>query len=72
VDRSGAHKSGTDEEEFIIAKSLRALTTLVELQLVNAVGVLEIARKAAPMLCHPSAWIRFGTACPPSTVARFT
>lgn len=49
-----------DEEEFVIAKAMRALATMCDLNLFLPDSLTEVAKKAAPLLCHPNTWIRYG------------
>lgn len=54
-------QSLTDIEEFVTQRAVHALTALSTLGLFEKRTVVEIAHKVAPLLCHPSAWIRHET-----------
>lgn len=47
-----------DVEEIVIQRAVHALTALCQLGLFEKRVMLEIAIKAAPLLCHPSTWVR--------------
>lgn len=48
----------TDREEFVIAKSIKAVTILIELGHIKKPTVTEIIKDVACYLCHPNLWIR--------------
>ncbi|RUS35036.1 hypothetical protein BC938DRAFT_476587 [Jimgerdemannia flammicorona] len=50
----------TDSEEFVVEKALNSLTSLAELGLFQKMKLWELAGIIAPLLCHPSIWIRYG------------
>lgn len=50
----------TDEEEFVVEKSVSCLACLCELGLFRKHILLEIVHKTAPMLLHPNTWVRYG------------
>ncbi|XP_022087879.1 phosphoinositide 3-kinase regulatory subunit 4-like [Acanthaster planci] len=50
-----------DSEEFVICKALTALTSLIELGLLQKPIILDLASEIVPNLCHPNLWIRQGT-----------
>ncbi|XP_033636552.1 phosphoinositide 3-kinase regulatory subunit 4-like [Asterias rubens] len=50
-----------DSEEFVICKALTALTSLIELGLLQKPIILDLASEIVPNLCHPNIWIRQGT-----------
>ncbi|KAI8142350.1 hypothetical protein BJV82DRAFT_614613 [Fennellomyces sp. T-0311] len=50
----------TDAEEFVIEKVLNSLTSLADLDLFNKIKCWELIGTVAPLMCHPSAWIRYG------------
>ena len=54
-------QSLTDTEEFVTQRAVHALTALSTLGLFEKRTVVEIAHKVAPLLIHPSAWIRHET-----------
>ncbi|XP_055523812.1 phosphoinositide 3-kinase regulatory subunit 4 [Wyeomyia smithii] len=48
----------TDPEEFVIAKAIRATTSLIELGLIQKLGIIEFIAECACYLNHPNLWIR--------------
>lgn len=48
----------TDSEEFVIAKSIRAMTSLTELGLIQKFALSEFISDCACYLNHPNLWIR--------------
>ncbi|EDV91054.1 phosphoinositide 3-kinase regulatory subunit 4 [Drosophila grimshawi] len=48
----------TDREEFVIAKAIRAVTTLIELGHIRKPTVTEIVNETACYMCHPNLWVR--------------
>ncbi|KAI9491130.1 hypothetical protein BDB00DRAFT_930702 [Zychaea mexicana] len=50
----------TDAEEFVIEKVLNSLTSLTDLDLFNKIKLWELIGTVAPLMCHPSTWIRYG------------
>ncbi|KAI9267985.1 hypothetical protein BDA99DRAFT_504553 [Phascolomyces articulosus] len=50
----------TDAEEFVIEKVLNSLTSLADLDLFNKIKLWELIGTVAPLMCHPSTWIRYG------------
>jgi phosphoinositide-3-kinase regulatory subunit 4 len=48
----------SDPEEFIIAKSIRAITALQELGLLQKISLTEFISECACYLNHPNLWIR--------------
>lgn len=52
--------SGADEEEFIVAKALDALTGLASAGFLTKNRLIETVESAAPLLHHPTIWIRYG------------
>ncbi|XP_058442985.1 phosphoinositide 3-kinase regulatory subunit 4 [Malaya genurostris] len=48
----------TDPEEFVIAKAIRATTSLIELGLIQKPGIIEFIAECACYLNHPNLWIR--------------
>ncbi|XP_066297190.1 phosphoinositide 3-kinase regulatory subunit 4-like [Branchiostoma lanceolatum] len=60
----------SDTEEFVICKSLNALTCLCELGLLQKPMVYDFASDVVPFLCHPNAWIRHGAVGFISAMAR--
>lgn len=63
-------RSLTDSEEFVIEQTLKAITTFVELRLVPKEYFLKLLSTLAPLLVHPSIWIRYATVALVSSVAR--
>ncbi|XP_072035782.1 phosphoinositide 3-kinase regulatory subunit 4-like isoform X1 [Amphiura filiformis] len=59
-----------DSEEFVICKALTALTTLVELGLLQKPIILDLTSEVVPYLCHPSSWVRNSTAGMVASVAK--
>ncbi|XP_077298369.1 vacuolar protein sorting 15 isoform X2 [Arctopsyche grandis] len=51
----------TDPSEFIIAKSLRATTSLAELGLIQKPSLCELVAETVCYLTHPNLWIRHET-----------
>lgn len=49
-----------DREENVIYQTVTALTRLCRLGLFNRRTLIDLAERCAPMLLHPSAWIRYG------------
>ncbi|KAI8517018.1 phosphoinositide-3-kinase, regulatory subunit 4 [Branchiostoma belcheri] len=60
----------SDTEEFVICKTLNALTCLCELGLLQKPMVYDFASDVVPFLCHPNAWIRHGAVGFISAMAR--
>lgn len=54
----------TDEEEFVIEKSISSLACLCDLGLLRKHILLEIVEKVAPILLHPNPWVRYGNIRP--------
>ncbi|KAG0188811.1 Serine/threonine-protein kinase [Apophysomyces sp. BC1034] len=50
----------TDAEEFVVDKVLNSLTSLADLGLFQKMKQWELVGIIAPLLCHPSIWIRYG------------
>ncbi|KAI9313626.1 hypothetical protein BX666DRAFT_1978506 [Dichotomocladium elegans] len=50
----------TDGEEFVVEKVLNSFTSLAELDLFSKMKLWELIGMVAPLLCHPSVWIRHG------------
>ncbi|KAF7730449.1 Serine/threonine-protein kinase [Apophysomyces ossiformis] len=50
----------TDAEEFVVDKVLHSLTSLADLGLFQKMKQWELVGIIAPLLCHPSIWIRYG------------
>lgn len=48
----------TDSEEFVITKAIRAITSFVELGLIEKPTLLAILRESCCYLLHPNLWIR--------------
>ena len=42
-----------DSEEFVICKALTALTSLIELGLLQKPVILDLGQEIVPNLCHP-------------------
>lgn len=49
-----------DAEEFVVVRALQALTSLVELALLQKPIIYEFIDDVCPFLCHPNQWIRYG------------
>lgn len=47
-----------DVQEFVTQRALHALTAFCQLGFFDRSNVVELATKTAPLLLHPSAWIR--------------
>ncbi|XP_013397860.1 phosphoinositide 3-kinase regulatory subunit 4 [Lingula anatina] len=60
----------SDIEEFVIHKALAAVTSLVELGLIQKPILHELLKEIVPFLAHPNDWIRFGAAGVIAAVAR--
>lgn len=54
-----------DNEESVIARELRSLTTLAELGLYQKGKPWETLSVVIALLSHPNSWIRSGTDTPP-------
>lgn len=50
-----------DTEEFVISKTLTAMTDLAELGLLQKQMCYELIQETVPLLCHPNLWLRQGT-----------
>ncbi|XP_022255692.1 phosphoinositide 3-kinase regulatory subunit 4-like [Limulus polyphemus] len=50
-----------DTEEFVISKTLTAMTDLAELGLLQKQMCYELVQETIPLLCHPNLWLRQGT-----------
>ena len=50
----------TDVEEAVVSSALHALCRLADVGLHSRSSLLDIARKIAPLLCHPNSWLRHG------------
>jgi hypothetical protein len=48
-----------DSHEFVVQRALSAMTLLCSHGLFHERLLLDLASKACPLLCHPSAWIRY-------------
>lgn len=48
----------TDSEEFVITKAIRAITSFVELGLIEKPHLMDILRESSCYLIHPNLWIR--------------
>ncbi|ORZ03447.1 hypothetical protein BCR43DRAFT_483381 [Syncephalastrum racemosum] len=51
----------TDAEEFVVEKVLNSLASLADLDLFPKMKLWELVGIIAPLLCHPSTWIRYGS-----------
>ena len=49
-----------DREENVVYQTVTALTRLCQLGLFHRRTLIDLAERCAPMLLHPSAWIRYG------------
>ncbi|CAG0920098.1 unnamed protein product, partial [Notodromas monacha] len=47
-----------DTEEFVIAKAVWAMMSLVDIGLLDKYIIYDLAAETAPYLCHPNPWIR--------------
>ncbi|KAF9971093.1 Serine/threonine-protein kinase, partial [Actinomortierella ambigua] len=50
----------TDSEEFVVEKVLKSLASLCDLGLFQKMAIWDLVSVIAPLLCHPSLWIRYG------------
>lgn len=50
----------TDAEEFVVEKVLNTYASLAELDLFSKMKLWELIGIIAPLICHPSVWIRHG------------
>ncbi|KAG0258767.1 Serine/threonine-protein kinase [Actinomortierella ambigua] len=50
----------TDSEEFVVEKVLKSLASLCDLGLFQKMAIWDLVSVVAPLLCHPSLWIRYG------------
>ena len=50
----------SDVEEAVVSAALTSLSQLADVALHTRASLLEIAAKVAPMLTHPSSWVRHG------------
>ncbi|KAI9005053.1 hypothetical protein DFJ74DRAFT_403557 [Hyaloraphidium curvatum] len=50
----------SDEEEFVVAKALSALTDLSNAGFIGKTRLIEAVETAVPLLCHPNIWVRYG------------
>ncbi|KAF9586481.1 Serine/threonine-protein kinase [Lunasporangiospora selenospora] len=50
----------TDSEEFVVEKVLKSLASLCDLGLFQKPAIWDLVSVVAPLLCHPSLWIRYG------------
>ena len=53
-------QSLTDVEEAVVAAALASLCRLAEVSLHTRSSLIDIAGKIAPLLTHPSSWVRHG------------
>ena len=49
-----------DAEEFVVEKVLNTYASLAELDLFSKMKLWELIGIIAPLICHPSIWIRHG------------
>ena len=62
-----------DSEEFVIHRTLIALSRMVDIGLFDRVQMRSfLADRVAPLLCHPSLWIRYGAVNFISTICQQT
>ncbi|XP_052829468.1 phosphoinositide 3-kinase regulatory subunit 4 [Octopus bimaculoides] len=50
----------SDSEEFVIYRSLGALSSLVELGLIQKIMLYDFIQEVVPFLAHPGIWVRQG------------
>lgn len=55
-----AHLLSKDAEEFVVEKVLNSLASLADLDLFPKMKLWDLVGTIAPLLCHPSTWIRYG------------
>uniref|UniRef100_A0A8C4N7G5 non-specific serine/threonine protein kinase n=1 Tax=Eptatretus burgeri TaxID=7764 RepID=A0A8C4N7G5_EPTBU len=59
-----------DTEEFVVCKTLQALTCMCQLSLLQKPHLYDFLNDCAPFLCHPNLWIRHGAVGFISTMAK--
>ena len=60
----------TEHDEIVVDKALNSVAALCELGLFRKHVLFSVAKKIAPMLCHPNIWIRHGVIAAMAAIAK--